>query len=133
MKTQRVAILILAASLSGCLPDEGTFLPACVAYAGDKITLTDGQFTWEKFTDERVIGDDGEIVDPFPGYPLQGSFRIDRRTLHLESASGEQLPTMHLHKHEGHRYLLTDDEFAALQGNGRPADCALRLMAESGS
>jgi hypothetical protein len=133
MNPCRLVIVMLAALLSGCLSHEGTYSPACIAYAGSNITLGDGQFLWEKFTDQVVVDDEGEIVNQFPGYPMRGSYRIDRQSVHMESASGEPMQTMYLHRHDGQQYLLTTDEYAEFEKIGKLADCALRLNSQTES
>ena len=67
---------LLAALFCGCVSHDGTYLPGCPAYAGNSIKLSDGQFVWEKFTDSVVLDDAGNVVNQFPGYPLQGSYRV---------------------------------------------------------
>jgi hypothetical protein len=133
LSSLRLAVVIIAVLLSGCLPHEGTYLPGCIAYVGDKITLGDGQFVWEKFTDERSVNEQGEIIDPFPGYPMKGSYRIDGQTVHLVPESGAAPQPMYLQDEGGRHYLLTVDEFAAWEATGSYAECALLLISENGS
>ncbi len=113
--------------LCGCVSHEGTYSPDCIAYAGSNISLSDGQFVWEKFTDEVVVDDDGEIVNQFPGYPMRGSYRIDGQVLQLESEAGEAMGKMYLHRRDNQQYLLTAEQFEAWQTTGTDADCALML------
>ncbi len=119
--------------LSGCLSHEGTYLPGCIAYAGSKITLGDGAFVWEKFTDAVVVDDEGEVVNQFPGYPMRGRYRVEEQTVYLESNSGDPLQVMYLHRYEDSYLLLTADEFAAWEKTGNYADCTLQLAEESES
>jgi len=117
--------------MSGCVSHDGTYLPGCSAYAGNKITLDQGRFVWEKFTDAVVVDEDGEIVNQFPGYPLEGSYRIDGQMLQMEALSGESLESMYLQKSGEQRYLLTADEFASWEQSGRREECALQLISKS--
>ena len=133
MKPRFVATAFLAVMLSGCLSHDGTYLPGCIAYAGNKITLSNGQFVWEKFTDAVVINDDGEVVNQFPGYPMRGSYRIEKQMLYLQPNSGDQVPVMYLQQHENRFYLLTADEFAAWEKTGNYADCTLQRAVKSES
>ena len=121
------AITLIAVFLSGCVAHEGTYSPDCIAYAGSNISLSDGQFIWEKFTDEVVVDDDGEIVNQFPSYPMQGNYRIDGQTLYMESDDGESMEEMYLHRRENRQYLLTAEQFEAWEKTGKYADCALML------
>ncbi len=58
MNARYMATILIACLLVGCVSHEGTYSPACIAYAGSKINLTDGQFVWEKFSDSVVVDDD---------------------------------------------------------------------------
>jgi len=131
--TRCYSLALATALLAGCLSHEGTYAPGCIAYAGNKITLGDGRFVWEKFTDEVVVGDDGEVVNQFPGFPLQGRFRIDGQLVHMETLTDETLETMYLQKSGGQLYLLTVDEFAAWKQSGKRADCTLQLIPRTAS
>ncbi len=128
MKPSRVAtIACFAATLSACVSHDGTYAPSCIAYAGSTITLADGQFVWERFTDEVVVNDEGKVVNQFPGYPLRGKYRIDRQTVSMESAGGEPLENMYLHRLDGQSYLYTAQQFEHWQSTGESAKCALML------
>lgn len=131
MKIQLALMVLLASSLASCVSNDGTYSPGCIAYAGNKITLDDGQFVWEKFTDEVVVNEAGEVVDQFPGYPLRGKYSIDGQSVQMTSAAGETLQTMYLHSHEGRRYLLSNEENSTWQATGSYANCALQLVLEN--
>lgn len=118
---------LVAVLLASCASHEGTYSPSCVAYAGSNIELDSGQFVWEKFTDSVVVNDDGEVVNQFPGYPMQGSYRIDGESMFLELASSEAVATMYLLQHDGRSYLLTAEQKEVWQSKGEVADCALVL------
>ena len=119
--------LILVSLLAACVSHEGRYSPACVAYAGSNIELRSGEFAWEKFTDSVVVDDDGEIVNQFPGYPMQGNYRIDSQAVLMESAAGESLATMYLHQRDHRHYLLTAEQHAAWESGSTFAECALVL------
>jgi hypothetical protein len=123
--------MCLTVLISGCVSHDGTYLPGCTAYAGDKITLDQGRFVWEKFTDAVVVDDEGNVVNQFPGYPLEGSYRIDGQMVQMNELSGESLETMYLQNSGDQRYLLTADEFAAWQQTATRDGCALRLISNS--
>lgn len=130
MKTLIVTTALSAALLGGCVSHDGTYSPGCIAYAGNKITLSDGEFVWEKFTDEVVVNDAGETVDRFPGYPLQGTYRIHGQRVLMTSSDGEEMEDMYLHRQGDSAYLYTSQQFERLKSSGKPAECALKL--ESG-
>jgi hypothetical protein len=127
MSPRCTAVAIIAILLAACASHEGTYSPACVAYAGSNIVLSSGQFVWEKFTDSVVVDDDGKVVNQFPGYPMQGNYRIEGQTVYMQAASGESLANMYLHRDGDRRYLLTAEQSEALEKTGNYADCALVL------
>ena len=84
MSPRVISTTLSAVFLFGCVSHEGTYSPDCIAYAGSNISLSDGQFVWEKFTDEVVVDDDGKIINQFPGFPMRGSYRVDGKTVHQD-------------------------------------------------
>jgi len=131
MKFSHSVSLLLASLLAGCVSHEGRYSPACVAFAGSNIELQSGQFVWEKFTDSVIVDDDGEIVNQFPGYPMQGRYRIDDQALLMESASGESVAIMYLHRQDHRQYLLTAEQHEAWESGSPFADCSLVLGGNS--
>ncbi len=127
MRPTPITIPLVAAVLAGCVSHDGTYAPSCVAFAGNEITLADGNFIWEKFTDEVVIDDSGKVVERFPGYPLRGTYRINGQTVRMTKGDGTAMENMYLHRHEGERYLYTAEQFEQWQATGASADCALVL------
>ena len=122
-----IAITLAAGVLAGCVSHDGTYAPGCIAFAGSRITLADGDFVWEKFTDEVILNDAGEVVDQFPGYPLRGSYRIDGETVLMTSDAGRAMENMYLHRREGKSYLYTRQQFEHWQTTAEHAECALVL------
>ena len=118
------ATCVLACS---CVSHEGTYSPGCIAFEGSHVQLIGGQFTWEKFTDQVVLDNDGNTVNQFPDYPKSGLYRIDGQTVYLETDAGESMQDMHLHRHGDRHYLLTDEQLQAWKQSGNYADCALTL------
>jgi hypothetical protein len=127
LTARKLLPLVLIALLTGCASHEGTYTPACTAYAGDEIELADGRFVWDKFTDQVVIDDAGEKVDQFPEHPVRGRYRIEGSKLILESDGAGPLPGMVLHRQGNDRYLMTDEQFEAFSQTGELDDCALIL------
>ncbi len=127
MNPRIISTTLTAALLVGCVSHEGTYSPGCIAYAGSTISLSDGQFVWEKFTDSVIVDDDGEIINQFPGFPMRGRYRIDGQTLYMESDDGDSLEEMYLHRRDNRQYLLTAEQFEAWETTGKHADCALLL------
>ncbi len=125
---QRLVTTALIASVAfGCATHDGAYSPGCIAYAGSTISLSEGQFTWEKFTDEVTVDDDGAVVNPFPGYPLHGSYRIDRQTVYMESDAGESMDNLYLREHGGRYYLLTSKQRDVAEETGNFDECALTV------
>ena len=127
MSLRLIVTLLIAVSFFGCASHEGTYSPSCIAYEGSNVSLSDGKFVWEKFTDSVVVDDAGNIVNQFPAYPMRGSYRIEGNTLYLEAASGESLATMYLRQRNERQYLLTAEQFEAWEKTGQAATCALVL------
>ena len=110
MKTTVPVLVITIACVAGCATDAdvaGTYQPSCVAFEGSTIELADNRFTWDKFTDEVEVDDEGNAIDPFPGFPVRGCYTVDQDVV----------------------YLLTDAEFDAWRQKGTVPDCALLLGA----
>jgi hypothetical protein len=123
VKQRIAAAATLLYLLAGCASYDGTYSPDCIAHAGDRITLDNGRFVWDKFTDQVLVNDAGEVVDMYPDYPLRGRYRLEGDTVHFESYSGEPLPVMHLQREHEKTYLLTDKQ---RQSTTRPK-CPLLL------
>lgn len=132
MNARAFPILTVAILAAGCVSHEGTYSPDCIAYEGSNIRLEGGRFFWERFTDQVIIDADGKVVDQFPGYPKQGSYRIEGQAVHLESDAGEAMDEMYLQRRDSHYYLLTREQFEAWRETGSPADCPLMLGGDSG-
>ncbi len=115
--------------LAGCAPHEGRYAPDCVAFAGSIVTLDGGEFVWEKFTDEVRVDEQGNTIDPFPGYPLRGTYRLDDSAVVFQSPSGVELDRMHLLERGADRLLLTADQQQTWERSGSLPDCPLRLGA----
>jgi hypothetical protein len=127
-----IILVLLAASLFGCASHDGTYTPGCMAYAGSVIKLNNGQFVWDKFTDEVILDDAGNVVDQFPGYPLKGSYQIEGQTLFLSPVSGEPLASLYLQQQRERHYLLTAGQLESLGQSGELDECALVLGGFSG-
>ncbi len=131
MSTRRFMTVLLAVLLFGCASHEGTYSPGCAAFAGDTITLSDGQFVWDKFTDSINLDDEGNVISQFPDYPMKGSYRIEGKLVIMETASGEVLADMYIQQYNGHHYLLTAGQFEARENTGEHNRCALVLGEQS--
>ena len=131
MIARHFVTVLAACLLTACVSHEGIYSPGCAAYAGSNIELHAGQFVWEKFTDSVVVDDEGEIVNQFPGYPVQGSYRIDGQTVIMETAAGEALANMYFHQRGERRYLLTAEQNEAWKKTGEYSDCPLVLGGNS--
>ena len=133
MKLSLVTSALFAAGLHGCVSHDGTYTPSCIAYVGSNITLSNGEFIWEKFTDEVIVNDEGEVVDQFPGYPMHGTYSINGQTVLMKSADGEVTENMYLHRRDNHSYLYSAQQFEHWQSTGENAECPLMLDGNSDS
>ena len=128
--TRRIAILFVALLCAACADLDGVFEPDCIAMAGDRFVFAGRTFEWHKFTDMRRVDADGKLVDPFPGYPLTGTFALRESTVELTTAAGERLDDHFLLQRGDSLYLLTRDQHAAVNaGDDLPA-CVLRRADE---
>ena len=97
MPNVRLLPVFVVVFLCGCSSIDGIYTPACMAYEGDEIELVDGRFTWRRFTDQRLVDENGELVDPFPGYPKNGRFVLGDAQLDLMPDGGASLVSFHVH------------------------------------
>lgn len=131
MQERNIIVALTAVVSIGCAPYEGSYAPDCIAYEGNRIDLNDGRFVWEKFSDQVFVNDDGEVVNQFPGYPMTGTYRIDGKSIHMESDTGAPVQSMYLHQRDKRHYLLTAEQSAELEKSGNYAECALILGVNS--
>ena len=126
--TRQFALVLFACSfITACGSLEGTFEPACIAFEGDRVVFAGNRFEWQKFTDERRIDDEGKVIDPFPGYPLTGRYKLRSGIVEFVVAEGAKPDDQYLFETDGDVYLLTVEQHAAaVAGKGLPA-CPLRL------
>jgi len=132
MRQKNLGVILFAIASAGCASSAntaGTYTPACIAYEGNKIELSDGRFVWDKFTDEVSVDDAGNVIDPFPGFPVQGSYSIDEDVVRLSTDVGELMAEMHLVRNSGRVHLLTADQFEAWRKDRELDECALTLGA----
>ena len=119
------ASLLFVALLAGCATIDGTYTPGCLSHAGNSITLDHGRFVWDKFTDQVLVNDQGEVVDQFPDYPVRGRYSIEGDTLYFDSYTGKPLPTMHLRRDGENLLLLTDEQLKGWPHDPKLTRCAL--------
>ena len=132
MKTKVAVFLASLACTASCATDPniaGKYVPSCIAFEGDTIELADNRFTWDKFTDEVSVDKSGNKVDPFPGFPVRGTYTVEDDVVSLVTNVGELAAKLYLVHRPGQVYLLTKTEFDAWQSNDTVPDCALLLGA----
>ncbi len=129
MLIRNTIVLGLALTLTGCLAHEGRYAPSCLAYAGSEIRLEGGQYVWTKFTDQVVVDELGNTVEPFPGFPRRGDYEKQGRQITLLGGEGEASETLALYRVDGAIYLYTAGEAAAFESTGERPACPLRLQA----
>lgn len=128
MKTVHLFITCAALVLASCASSiEGVFEPACIAYAGDSITMLDGRFEWRRFTDQVNVDEDGNKIDPFPGFPVTGTYEVDNEQVSLFPDSGASASERFLLNHRDDLYLLTYEQNEAVLNNEKFPVCALKL------
>lgn len=132
MKTNATLLLTFLSCAAGCATDSdftGTYMPSCVAFAGSTIELSAQRFTWDKFTDEVSVDDAGNRIDPFPDFPLQGTYTVEDDVVSLVTDAGNNAASLHIVRRPGQVYLLTAEEFDAWRQAGMIPECALLLGA----
>ena len=131
MSLIRVGILIALIVLTGCgstaIAVDGSYEPSCTAFAGESISLRDGLYSWNKFTDARRVGPNGEVTDPYPDFPKTGRFDRDGEVIRMLDDGGSVLATWYLHQHQGRQALLNQDQQDAWSAGGAYPDCMLVL------
>ena len=124
--TKTTVILLAAMLCAACDDFTGVFEPDCMAMEGDRFVFAGSTFEWHKFTDERRLDADGNVVDPFPGYPLTGTFALRGSTVELTTAGGDRLDDRFLFERGDSLYLLTREQHAAVTAGGDLPMCVLR-------
>ena len=133
MHLRNTVILLAAMFLYGCMSYEGLYTPSCVAFAGSEIRLEDGRYVWNKFTDQVRVDQDGNKIDPFPGFPRRGEYDKQEYEITLLGADGAPVRTLFLFRLDGDTYLYTAEETAAYESTGERPSCPLQLHAQGTS
>jgi len=124
-RARNLVALGAAILVVGCNAADGEYAPGCIAYAGNNVRLTDGRFTWDRFTDQIEIGDDGKPVDPFPDFPKGGSYTVEGNKVVMTTDDGESLDAMYLQQIDGQVRLLSEQQNGTWAADGDLDDCAL--------
>lgn len=127
MTLTRTILFSSALLLAACATHEGLYEPGCIAFEGHRIKLDGGRFEWQRFTDQRVLGDDGKIVDPYPGFPKTGNYSLSAERVDLEADDGSSLDSWFLIERGKQVYLLTPRQHDAVTAGKPIPDCALVL------
>jgi hypothetical protein len=132
MLIRLISAALLLACLSGCRAVDGTWLPGCAAYAGDRLEFHGSAFTWDKFTDAVEVDEAGNPVDPFPGYPKTGTFDTDGNRIVLSFDDGSESQVLHLQRSRGKLELYTDTQLAEWKKSNSYPDCVLTHVGNNG-
>lgn len=116
------ALLLLAA----CSTHSGVYSPNCLAHEGDTIVLAESRYEWRRFSDQIIIGDDGNPVDTASKFPQHGDYSISEDSVKFVADNSAEISHRTLMRADGDVFLLTRDEFSAMKSTGEVPDCALR-------
>lgn len=130
MNTRNGTAAVALIFLSGCASHHGTYEPACVAFAGDSVTLDGESFVWDRSTDAIRVDASGNAINPYPNYPMHGSYTVDGGAVRMRTADGKKLDAHYLHKIAGTYRLLDADQNENWQERGQYDDCVLTLGGE---
>ncbi len=124
-----LALIAAAFTLTACnerdTSIQAIFAPGCIAFEGDRVEFDGERFIWDRFTDQIMIGPDGEPVDPFPAFPKTGAYRLQGDRVEFAPDDGSRIDNRYLDLSGEMPRLLTAGEFAALEaGESLPA-CVL--------
>lgn len=125
---RRVGLLVLPAALWACTSQELLFEPSCIAYEGDSVLLRGTQFEWRKFSDQVPMGADSDRANPFPGYPVSGTYRLENERVEFKPENGAEIDDYYMLDHLGARYLLTAEAHQKFTADGQLQNCALKLV-----
>jgi hypothetical protein len=126
----RTALTTCAAiSIAACASHNGVYSPDCIAFAGDRIELDNGNFVWDQFTDQVRVNDAGEVIDRYPDYPLSGRYEMHGERITFHASTATELPDRYLVERKRQTYLLTAEQHEAWAATGDIASCALMLGA----
>jgi len=105
---------------------DGRYEPGCAAYAGDIVTLENGAFSWDRYTDAIRLDENDRPIDPFPGYPISGSYEVDGDRVTFdggaESAPG---PLFIRRTADGTVHLLSAEQIDDWDGTANSDACVL--------
>lgn len=128
MNVQRLSLFAATATLAACASTvDGVFEPACIAYEGDTIEMVDGRFEWRRFTDQVMVDDDGNRIDPFPDYPIAGKYSVKGERVTFVPDGSAAPRERYLLEYRQALYLLSYDENEAALDTDIIPSCALRL------
>ena len=125
MDKRVAAFALVFCTLAGCRAVDGVYSPGCMAHVGSRIHLNDSEFVWEKFTDQASVDEDGNTIDPFPGYPRHGMYQVDGHNIVLNFDDDESIETLRVREHQGRYLLLTRPQAEAWDATGQLDTCVL--------
>jgi len=90
------------------------------------VSLSDSRFEWHKFTDQREINEQGEIIDPFPGFPKSGAFADRDGRIEFQPDDGSIIADHFVVEHLDDWFLMSQNEHQRFLTENQISNCALR-------
>jgi len=125
MHLRLVTVIPAVAVIAACKLVDGSYLPGCTAFEGDRVELDAGAVTWDRFTDEVRLDAAGNPEDPFPDYPRHGNYTLSAGVLTIRLDGEDRPREFAVHERDGTVVLLDPAQQAELDATGKLDDCAL--------
>ena len=123
-------LTILSLFLVACANHNGIFEPACMALEGERFELRNGTYSWQRFTDQIDVDEEGNRIDPFPGFARTGLYTVEQGRVYLKDSDGQTLTERYMREYDSELYLLTKEQHDHILSGADMPECALHRVAK---